>query len=119
MCRPVPKMRGRDQKILNAARQSRMPVEKFVASQLGVVLLALQDEDLLQDHVRLRKAMGICDRIYSSHIFNIFLAASGLGSAKLNKLRTDLGKFGAYCNTGVFHYQHFHLSGQGQSVARE
>jgi len=23
------------------------------------------------------------------------------------------------CNTGVFHYQHFHLSGQGQSVARE
>jgi len=23
------------------------------------------------------------------------------------------------CNTGVFHYQHFHLSGHGQSVARE
>ena len=25
----------------------------------------------------------------------------------------------SHCNTGMFHYQHVHLSGHGQSVARE
>ena len=93
---PVPKMCGADQNILDVARQSRMPIEKCFASLLDVVRLALQDEDLLQDHVRLYKTMVICDRIYSSHIFDRLATACRLNDEQLNELRTDLGKFGAY-----------------------